>query len=279
MKTRAILILGLTILIGTPTVSAQSFKDKFKNAAKKIEKKIEKKVENKAEQKVKQPFKQTISPQKDSSKSNKTLGNNKGISNDKAADALFGKNHTALFAPTGEPVKKVYGTKSVTPSKPPKDERKQPDWNESRTYVYELDNKSLVEEFLLLRECIESGYIGPLSPASFRYTNVREELIDRTDALNYLVEYYKEAVEDYGYYLNGEDEQRFYESDYGFLYNRVLKSRPYHSLLRSSIASFFTLNERSKLNFLEDGVKEYFEAHGGYENAHKVQWTVLKAPK
>lgn len=64
------------------------------------------------------------------------------------------ETHTALFAPLGEPAKAEYGTKSVTASKPPKEESKQPDWNDVQTFVYELDNKNLVEEYLILDECL-----------------------------------------------------------------------------------------------------------------------------
>lgn len=99
------------------------------------------------------------------------------------------------------------------------------------------------------------------------------------DALNNMVEHYNEAIDEYEAMKNGEGEEWVYQMHYNNIYNRILKSRCYHSLVRSSIASFFTLNERSKLNFMKEGVKAYFEAHGGYENAHKANWTVLKAPK
>lgn len=279
MKSRTIFILSLAILIGVPNASAQSFKERLKNATKKVE------------QKVKQEIKQEVAPQKlpekssnsSSSSRNKeqpkrhgtTAGtDNKKNVNDKTSIALFGGDHTALFAPVGDTINAKYGTKSVVPVKPPKEETKQPDWNDARVYIYELDNKSLVDEYLMLDDCIESGYISNSSPASFRYNSLLDELVARTNVLNTMVEHYNEAKDDYN-----SDDKSFTDLELNFIIRNVLDARAYKTLIRSSLAPLFSLNTRTKKTFIEDSTKEYFNAHGGYENAHKVKWTVLKTSK
>ncbi len=265
----------MAVLIGSPDASAQSFKERLKNAAKKVEQKVEQKVASKKSD-------NTSSGGKEQPKSsyNATLGTGTYSGKDKATETLFGKDHTALFAPVGTPVDAKYGTKSVTPVKPPKEWAKQPDWNETRTFVYELDNKSLVDEFVMMCECRDSGYIDPLSPAYSRHGQLLDELSDRTDALNIMVENYNDAVFEYARFITGEDDENEWlvELHYNVVYNRVLASRAYHTLIRSSLAPLFSLNDYIK-DFIEDYVKVYFDAHGGYENAHKAKWTVLKAPK
>lgn len=279
MKSRTIFILSLAILIGVPNASAQSFKERLKNATKKVE------------QKVKQEIKQEVAPQKlpekssnsSSSSRNKeqpkrhgtTAGtDNKKNVNDKTSIALFGGDHTALFAPVGDTINAKYGTKSVVPVKPPKEETKQPDWNDARVYIYELDNKSLVDEYLMLDDCIESGYISNSSPASFRYNSLLDELVARTNVLNTMVEHYNEAKDNYN-----SDDKSFTDLELNFIIRNVLDARAYKTLIRSSLAPLFSLNTRTKKTFIEDSTKEYFNAHGGYENAHKVKWTVLKTSK
>lgn len=279
MKSRTIFILSLAVLIGVPNASAQSFKERLKNATKKVE------------QKVKQEIKQEVAPQKlpekssnsSSSSRNKeqpkrhgtTAGtDNKKNVNDKTSIALFGGDHTALFAPVGDTINAKYGTKSVVPVKPPKEETKQPDWNDARVYIYELDNKSLVDEYLMLDDCIESGYISNSSPASFRYNSLLDELVARTNVLNTMVEHYNEAKDNYN-----SDDKSFTDLELNFIIRNVLDARAYKTLIRSSLAPLFSLNTRTKKTFIEDSTKEYFNAHGGYENAHKVKWTVLKTSK
>lgn len=187
---------------------------------------------------------------------------------------MFGGDHTALFAPVGDTINAKYGTKSVVPVKPPKEEAKQPDWNDARVYIYELDNKSLVDEYLMLDDCIESGYISNSSPASFRYNSLLDELVARTNVLNTMVEHYNEAKDNYN-----SDDKSFADLELNFITRNVLDARAYKTLIRSSLAPLFSLNTRTKKTFIEDSTKEYFNAHGGYENAHKVKWTVLKTSK
>ena len=279
MKSRTIIILSLAVLIGVPDASAQSFKERLKNAAKKVE------------QKVKQEVKQEVSPQKLPEKSGNSSSSsrnkeqpkrhdtvagtdNKKNVNDKASIALFGGDHTALFAPVGDAINAKYGTKSVVPVKPPKEEAKQPDWNDARVYIYELDNKSLVDEYLMLDDCIESGYISNSSPASFRYNSLLDELVARTNVLNTMVEHYNEAKDNYN-----SDDKSFADLELNFIIRNVLDVRAYKTLIRSSLAPLFSLNTLTKKTFIKDSTKEYFNAHGGYENAHKAQWTVLKTSK
>ena len=162
MKLRTIILFSLVGFIGgVQTASAQSFKDRFKSAV------------NKVKQEVKQEVSKTKSVGTSSLKGKLPVMTN-------SSSSLFGANHTALFAPVGTPTNAKYGIKKVTPVKPPKEDAKQPDWNDARTYVYELDNQSLVDEYLMLEKCMETKYINPTGPASFRYHSVLDELVDRT---------------------------------------------------------------------------------------------------
>ena len=80
-----------------------------------------------------------------------------------------------------------------------------------------------------------------------------------------MVEQYNEAKEEYGadtyqWVING-------------IHNKiasVLDSREYKTLIRSSLTPLFTLKDK----WISDETKAYFNAHGGYENAHKANWTV-----
>ena len=80
-----------------------------------------------------------------------------------------------------------------------------------------------------------------------------------------MVEQYNEAKEEYGadtyqWVING-------------IHNKivsVLDFREYIILIRSSLTPLFTLKDK----WISDETKAYFNAHGGYENAHKANWTV-----
>lgn len=89
-----------------------------------------------------------------------------------------------------------------------------------------------------------------------------------------MVKLYNETKEEYVLRNNAGDE---YDNPWVVDNNhrmlaKVLKSRHYHALVRSSIAPFFTIQHRAK--WIEDNTKAYFEAHGGYEEAHKANFTV-----
>ena len=257
MKLRTIILFSLVGFIGgVQTASAQSFKDRFKSAV------------NKVKQEVKQEVSKTKSVGTSSLKGKLPVMTN-------SSSSLFGANHTALFAPVGTPTNAKYGIKKVTPVKPPKEDAKQPDWNDARTYVYELDNQSLVDEYLMLEKCMETKYINPTGPASFRYHSVLDELVDHTSKLNQMVEYYHEANDA----ANDEDEVAFANEFIDLLIGKVLKQDSYKRMLRSSLAPFATLNKLSGKNFMESETMDYFKKHGGIENAHKANFTVVKSRK
>ena len=104
------------------------------------------------------------------------------------------KEHTALFAPLGYPVDASWGVQSIKPVLPPTAAAKQVDWVDKMPYIYNLDNQSAVEEYLLLLQCEEDGYIEPLTPADHRYDNIRGEVFARAGELNAMVEHYNEPV-------------------------------------------------------------------------------------
>lgn len=103
MKRHSILILSVALLIGAPNASAQSFlKDKLRKVTSKIEKGVSKKIPKKV---------------KDAAKNVEGVTNDiKGVANDvqSATSVVKGKainvNHTALFAPMGDPVDPSHGT-------------------------------------------------------------------------------------------------------------------------------------------------------------------------
>lgn len=261
MKLRTIILFSLVGFIGgVQTASAQSFKDRFKSAV------------NKVKQEVKQEVSKTTHKTKSVGTSS-VKGKLSVMSN--SSSSLFGANHTALFAPVGTPINAKYGIKKVTPVKPPKEDVKQPDWNDARTHVYELDNQSLVDEYLMLKKCMETKYINPTGPASFRYHSVLDELVERTSRLNRMVEYYNEANDA----ANDEDEVAFADEFIDLLIGQVLKQDSYKRMVRSSLAPFATLNKLSGKNFMENETMDYFEKHGGLQNAHKANFTVVKSRK
>lgn len=260
MKVRVIPILGLALLMGVPSASAQSLKGFIKNAKKQVE------------QQVKQSVSGNVPKTQASSKTtSKSSTKRKSIQTTKSSGSTINipATHTALFAPIGDPVNAKYGTKTVKAVMPPKDEKKQPDWNDARTSAYELDNKSLVEEFKLLHPCMDNGYLKATSPAAQRYFSVQNELTERTKALTKMVSMYNEAIDSYD-----EGEQALSDAA-----NRnfagYLKARAYKTVIRSSLAPLFTLSNE----WIDSDTRAYFKAHGGYENAHKVTWTVWNPDK
>ena len=265
MNARTLLILSLVVLSGAPCASAQSFKERLKNAAKKIEQKVKQEV---APKKLPEKSGNTSSLDSELQKRHDAMvgpDNNKNAE-DEAPTVRLPETHTALFAPLGYPVEATYGIKSVKPVMPPREASDQVNWSEKQPNVYELDNQSLVAEFLMLDDCFADGYIKTLTPAHWRYDEiVKGELWARVGALNKMVEQYNEAKEEYGadtyqWVING-------------IHNKiasVLDSREYKTLIRSSLTPLFTLKDK----WISDETKAYFNAHGGYENAHKANWTV-----
>lgn len=256
MKARTLIFISLAVLFGTTDTSAQFFKDKLKKAAQEIGQK----VKDEANQKTKEKNQSTQQSATMSSKKRSS----KQQAEAKTISACWPKNHTALFAPIGDPINPKYGTRNVKAVRPPKDETKQPDWNDSRPFVYELDNQSLVQEYELLNECMDTRYIEPTSPASFRFHAVLDELAERTKVLNKIVSAYDEAE------FEAEDGNDGFADLHRKRLASLLKGRPYHTLVRSSIAPFFTF----KGNLIDKATVDYFKAHGGYENAHKANFTV-----
>ncbi len=174
------------------------------------------------------------------------------------------KEHTALFAPLGYPVDASWGVQSIKPVLPPTAAAKQVDWVDKMPYIFNLDNQSAVDEYLLLDQCKEDGYIEPLTPADHRYDNIKSEVFARADELNAIVKYYNELLDEY----DSGDPQWVIEN----LENKlaaVLGGEIYKRTLRSSIAPLFSLK-----GFIDEDTRAYFAAHGGYENAVNETLTV-----
>ena len=175
------------------------------------------------------------------------------------------KEHTALFAPLGYDVDAKWGRQSIKPVLPPTGAAKQVDWVDKMPNLFNLDNESLVEEFLLLDQCKEDGYIENLTPADHRYYSTKDELLARTEQLNGLAKYCKEIMDEYA----SEDPDWVIEHAENQLVN-LIGSGAYKRLLRSSIAPIFEKASR----FIDDETRAYFAAHGGYENAVNKNLTV-----
>lgn len=165
------------------------------------------------------------------------------------------------------------GTKSVKAEMPPKEETKQVGWNDNLVNFLEMDNESIVKYFLILHKCMETKYLQPTSPAAHMYFEIKGELWKRVEALNRMVELYNEFKDDYA---NGdsfaERDSELLESHLGF--------GEYQRVIRSSIEPFFIHHEGMEFTGFEKFIgddsdtKAYFEAHGGYQNAHKGKFTV-----
>lgn len=256
MRARTIIVLGLAAFFWTPDASAQFLKNALKKAATKVGQQVKQEVTQKVGGKTEAAQPATKKTAKKGSTTKKTASN--------AVSATWPTNHTALFAPIGPAVNPAYGTKTVKATKPPKEDAKQPDWNDARTYVYELDNQSLIEEYILLNECLMSKYIRATSPATFRLHSVMDEMVARADILNKIVEAYNEA-EDHA--EDGED--GFADLERKRLAG-LLTLPAYHRVVRSSLTPFFTFQGST----IKKETEDYFKAHGGYENAHKAKFTV-----
>lgn len=275
MRAHAILILGLAALMVAPDASAQSFKEKLKKATEEVGQQIK--------QEVKQQIKQEASkktPEKTPAQSKPSVKKSAAISGrqdngqpaaGQATTVKLPEIHNALFEPLGAPADPKQGVKSSSVTRPPKEDAKQPDWNDARPYVGELDNKSLVEEFVLLNECLNSGYIDSNSPVAIRYfQQVQREFSDRIEVLDRMVEYYDQTKTDYVSDY-GLDAAAVNDNNHRMLAG-ILKQAVYKRTVRSSLAPFFELKIKdgdSWFTCFNDATRKYFAEHGGYEDAHK----------
>ena len=271
MKTRNVLILCTALLLSMPPCSdAQSLKDGLKNIGDKIGKQIQS-TKNQITKKT-----TTTKPTTNKPSANKTSDRDKALQ--KQYDAMMGNppemedekptvklpdEHTALFAPLGYPVEAAYGTLTVKPGMPPQSPDAQVNWTDKLPNISNLNNKSLVDEYLLLKDCFDNGYFKTLTPAHARLENVEGELYARANDLNYLVELMAEVRSEYGsespqWVINGMHDK----------IASILEGEKYKTLIKSSISPFFTVK-----GLINDKTKEYFQKHGGYENATKVTMT------
>ena len=270
MKTRNVLILCTALLLSMPCSDAQSLKDGLKNIGDKIGKQIQS-TKNQITKKT-----TTTKPTTNKPTANKTSDRDKALQ--KQYDAMMGNppemedekptvklpdEHTALFAPLGYPVEAAYGTLTVKPGMPPQSPDAQVNWTEKLPNIFNLNNKSLVDEYLLLKDCFDNGYFKTLTPAHARFENVEGELHARANDLNKLVELMAEVRDEYGsespqWVINGLHEK----------IASILEGDKYKTLIKSSISPFFTVK-----GLINDETKEYFQKHGGYENATKVTMT------
>lgn len=271
MKTRNILILCTAFLVSMPSTDAQSFKDGLKSLGDKIGKEIVKTTQSVKNQTTgskpttqKPAASKTSDRDKALQKQHDAMMGNAPEMEDEAPTVKLPNEHTALFAPLGYPVEAVYGTLTVKPSMPPQSPDAQVNWSEKQPNIFNLNNKSLVDEYLLLDDCFKNGYFKTLTPAHWRYEEiVKSELYARANALNKLVELMAEARSEYG----GESPQWVINGLHDKIAS-ILEGREYKTLIKSSISPFFTVK-----GLINDETKEYFQKHGGYENATKVTMT------
>ena len=270
MKTRNILTLCTAFLVSMPSTDAQSFKDGLKSLGDKIGKQIVKTTQSVKNQTTgskpttqKPAASKTSDRDKALQKQYDAMMGNAPEMEDEAPTVKLPNEHTALFAPLGYPVEAVYGTLTVKPSMPPQSPDAQVNWSEKQPYIFNLNNKSLVDEYLLLDDCFKNGYFKTLTPAHSRYENVEGELYARANALNKLVELMAEARSEYG----GESPQWVINGLHDKIAS-ILEGEEYKTLIKSSISPFFTVK-----GLINDVTKEYFQKHGGYENATKVTMT------
>lgn len=116
---------------------------------------------------------------------------------------------------------------------------------------------------------LDSGYLAPSGLASFRYHSVWDE--HRRKALGRMVELYNECQSSHA-----DGDAGWTDQDNRAL-ARQLKTQPYKRLTRSSIAPLF-VDVNGEGCFSNDKAKEYFDAHGGVENAHKAKLCLLALP-
>ena len=258
-------MLSMVILCGSPCASAQSLKEKLKKATDQIGQQVKQTVTQKTQTRP------DASAQRSSDLQKRTdamvgKGNNRNAE-DEAPTVRLPKTHTALFAPLGYAVDAKYGIKLAKPVMPPQNADAQVGWSEKLPYIYELDNKSLVDEFIMLDKCVADGYVVPLTPAYWRYDElVKAELLARIGALNDMVEKYDEAMEEYGV----EDTPNWVVNGIHDRLAAILDGREYKTVIRSSLVPLFSL----KYKFLKEETKKYFQNFGGYENAVSQTLTV-----
>ena len=270
MKTRNILILCTAFLVSMPSTDAQSFKDGLKSLGDKIGKQIVKTTQSVKNQTTsskpttqKPAASKTSDRDKALQKQYDAMMGNAPEMEDEAPTVKLPNEHTALFAPLGYPVEAVYGTLTVKPSMPPQSPDAQVNWSEKQPYIFNLNNKSMVDEYLLLDDCFKNGCFMGFTRAHARYENVGDELYARANALNKLVELMAEARSEYG----GESPQWVINGLHDKIAS-ILEGEEYKTLIKSSISPFFTVK-----GLINDVTKEYFQKHGGYENATKVTMT------
>lgn len=265
MKKHTIVTLCLAAFCAAPNMSAQSIFKNIKNIAKdKVEKTVKKVVSGKVGSSTQSDNKR-VEKQVDAMVGKK---NNKNME-DQTPTVRLPKTHTALFAPLGHPIEAKYGIKKAKPIAPPKDAKAQSAWNDKLPNVQELDNQSLVDEFLLLNQYVDKGIVTVYGtdPASWRYhTLVIGELSERCEALDKLVEKYNEAIDEYA----DDDTYNWVINGIHRDMATILEGRAYKTLIRSSIKPLFTVKNYG----VNNKTKAYFNNHGGYDNAHAVTMTV-----
>lgn len=252
------LALGMALSLNAPTATAQSFKSRLKKVAQTAGKQA---AEAAVESVVPKEVKTATKPaSKTGKKPSATRGAKSG-----GSTVNIPTNHGALFAPLGTPVDAKKGRTAASVSKPPKEESKQPDWNDARPPVDELDNKSLVAEFELLEECVVSRYVSPSGPIAVRFGIVGDELRARVRALDRYAESVSELPDTYA----DEDVDQSFIDSANRTFASCLKSRGYQIVVRSSIAPILEMKECQ----LNGRTVNYFKKYG-YANAHKqlTQW-------
>ena len=301
---RVFAVLTMALLLCAPCASGQSFKDGLKQIGKRIGKQVERRVEQRVvNEATKQVDKQVDNvfdavsgknSDKKSDRSSAKTSEKKSATRQAAGksardrqleqqyEAMLGpdagkedetpvtpgvklpKEHTALFAPLGYPADASWGVKAVKPVIPPTAATKQVDWVDKQPNIFQLDNQSAIDEFLLLDQCKEDGYIEALTPADHRYYDIKGEVFARAEELNAMVRYYNELLDEY----DSEDPQWVIENIETKLAD-LLGGDLYKRTIRSSIAPFFALK-----GAIDEDTKAYFAAHGGYENAVNKNLTV-----
>ena len=251
------------------SVQAQSFGNLFRQAAQHatqqvVRKTVEKATENKQDKQKQSSRDKQLEKQMDAMIH---PGASKEVQEDEEAPTIrLPKQHTALFEPLGYPIEDHYGTLSVKqPVFPPKKAADQVDWVGKQPSVLDMDNQSLVDEYLMLDKAESKGVDMSLSPAWHRYHALKDIIYDRCDVLNNFVKWYNEAL---GEYAMGNDTYNWViNGDHRRMVD-LIGGDCYKTLIRSSLVPLFSLD-----GFISDDTRAYFAAHGGYENAHKVKWT------
>lgn len=258
--------LFLCLLWGSSVTYAQSFGNLFRQAAQHatqhvVRKTVEKATENRTD-------KQSLQDKQLEKQMDAMIhpGASKESMEDEAPTIRLPKQHTALFEPLGYPIEDHFGTLSVKqPVFPPKKAADQVDWVGKQPSVLDMDNQSLVDEYLMLDKAESKGVSMNLSPAWHRYHALKDVLIDRCETLNGFVKWYNEVQ---GEYAMGDDTYNWViNGDHRRMVD-LIGGDSYKTLIRSSLVPLFT-----QTTWIDEDTRAYFAAHGGYENAHKVKWT------